>query len=204
MHHHTKFGCILLDGTEDIFWTKVWQTQPDSKIPLPPPPRTMLRGGAGGIKNRPITELLWTFGYVIFFPNIFQSIKAAGGKVHRPVTGAALCSVIGVIVLGQRCWGTPIHVGHTVVLICGRTWLFYWHHACCFRLFPQLQHLSEEWQVGSCCAHSQLLNYIMKGRLDSYWGQQQDSPPHGCSARLVPIHLVGRAANCCQGLISAS
>ena len=76
-------------------------------------------------------------------------------KVYRPVTSAAFCSVTGVIVLGQWCWWTPIHVCQPIILIRWRTRLIYWHHPCCFRLFPQLQHLSEKWQVRSCCAHPQ-------------------------------------------------
>lgn len=94
------------------------------------------------------------------FPQV--KLKNYNAKIHRPVTGAALCSMTGVIVLWQWCWWTAVHVRQPIILVCWRTRLIYGHHPRCFRLFPHLQHLSEKGQVGSCCAHPQPPCYTMK------------------------------------------
>ena len=55
MHHHTKFGSIGFSGSEDIFWTKVLQSdrqtdrQHDSNTPPPPARVTTLREMGVGV-----------------------------------------------------------------------------------------------------------------------------------------------------------
>ena len=44
MRHHTKFGCIQFSGLEDIFQTKVWQTDRQHDSNIPPPPLTFVTG----------------------------------------------------------------------------------------------------------------------------------------------------------------